>query len=36
MSKVNQEYLRDKDGNIFSPIVSIDSIYGESGVSQIL
>lgn len=26
MSQVNQQYLKDKDGNIFSPIVSGESI----------
>lgn len=26
MSQVSQQYLKDKDGNVFSPIVSNESI----------
>lgn len=28
MSNVSQQYLKDKNGDIFSPITSVDSIYG--------
>lgn len=28
----NQKYLKDENGNIFSPIVNMDSIYGGGGV----
>lgn len=28
MSSVNQQYLKDKDGNNFSPITSASSVYG--------
>lgn len=28
MSSVNQQYLKDKDGNKFSPITSAKSVYG--------
>lgn len=31
MSSVNQQYLKDKDGNNFSPITSTDSIYLKDG-----
>ena len=31
MSKVNQKYLKDENNEIFSPIVSVDSIYDSSG-----
>ena len=33
MSDVSQKYLKDADGNIFSPVVSIDSIYNGTGDS---
>lgn len=29
---VQQKYLKDENGNIFSPIVSTDSIYTGGGV----
>lgn len=29
MSQVNGKYLKDEQGNIFSPIVSVDSVYWE-------
>lgn len=28
---INQKYLKDENGNIFSPVVSVDSIYDEQG-----
>lgn len=28
----NQKYLKDEDGNTFSPIVSSDSVYYGGGV----
>lgn len=28
MSNVSQQYLKDKNGDIFSPITSVGSIYG--------
>ena len=31
MANVSQKYLKDADGNIFSPIVSVDSIYNGGG-----
>lgn len=33
MSEVSQKYLKDENGNIFSPIVSVDSIYNGGGQS---
>ena len=44
MSSVSQQYLKDKDGNVFSPIVSAGSVkgiiepllyYGNSNVVEI-
>lgn len=28
---VSQKYLRDENGNIFSPIINVDSIYNGGG-----
>lgn len=28
---VDKKYLKDENGNIFSPIVSVDSIYNRGG-----
>ena len=33
MSEVSQKYLKDENGDVFSPVVSIDSIYNGTGDS---
>lgn len=31
MTTAKQKYLKDEDGNIISPVTSLDSIYTSSG-----
>ena len=31
MSTAKQKYLKDEDGNVISPVTSLDSIYTSSG-----